>query len=248
MEPLYKCVWMTAGVLTFRLCDRGYDCDRCLVNQALCEGRSFAEGMASATVGARRLVANSPEAAFHLSRHGFYDRNHTWVRVGNGGAVRVGLDDLGRRLLGRVVRVILPEPGSFVHEGEVAWAFMGEAGEVKMLSNVTGRVLSRNEELIAHPELMRGDARKEVWLARLRPARLRTNLERLLYGRRAAAWMHEQVAEVRDRLLEQHAVGAGMAADGGLLDPAVFTGLEVSQRRSLVEAFLLDTGTSRKGR
>jgi glycine cleavage system H protein len=248
MEPLYKCVWMTAGVLTFRLCDRGYDCDGCLVNQALCDSRTSAKNPGHAASALQRFGASGPEAAFHLSRHGFYDRNHTWVRVGSGGAVRVGLDDLGRRLLGRVVRVILPEPGSVVHEGEPAWTFIGEAGEVKMLSSITGRVLSRNESLIAQPELMRGDVRKEVWLARVRPARLRKNLERLLYGRRAATWLHEQVTEVRDRLLEEHAIGAGMAPDGGLLDPALFHELEVSQRRFLVEAFLLDAGTGRKGR
>ncbi len=248
MEPLYKCVWMTAGVLTFRLCDRGYDCDRCLVNQALREGKSSAGSSAVTATGLQRLGATGPEAAFHLSRHGFYDRNHTWARVGNSGAVRLGLDDFGRRLLGRVVRVILPEPGRVVHEGEHAWTFVGEAGEVKIASPVAGRVLSRNEALIARPELMRGDARKEVWLVRVRPARLRKDLERLLYGRRAVAWLHEQVAEVRDRLLEEHAIGAGMAPDGGVLDPALFPELEVSQRRSLVEAFLLDGGAGRKVR
>jgi glycine cleavage system H protein len=247
MEPLYKCIWMTAGVLTFRLCDRGYDCDRCLVNQALREGKSLGKDAVPAAVG-QRLEATGPEATFHLLRHGFYDRNHTWARVGNGGAVRVGLDDFGRRLLGRVVRVILPEPGSVVREGEAAWTFIGEAGEVRLVSSVTGRVLTRNEELITHPEQMRSDARREVWLARIRPARLRKNLERLLFGRRAAAWLHEQVAEVRDRLLEEHAIGAGMAPDGGLLDPALFQSLEVSQRRSLVEAYLLDAGAGRKGR
>ena len=30
-----KCVWMTAGVLTYKLCNRGFDCERCLLHQAL---------------------------------------------------------------------------------------------------------------------------------------------------------------------------------------------------------------------
>ena len=248
MEPLYKCVWMTAGVLTFRLCDRGYDCDRCLVNQALCEGSAPAGRSSRTAAGSETLQAQGSEVAFHLSRHGFYDRNHTWVQVGHGGTVRVGLDDLGRRLLGRVFRVILPEPGGVVREGEPAWTFIGEAGEAGIASPVAGRVLSRNEELIAHPEFLCGETRRELWLARIRPTRLRKSLERLLYGRRASAWLHEQVAEVRDRLLEEHAISAGTAPDGGILDPALFNRLEVSQRRSLVEAFLLSRGPGTKGR
>ena len=32
--PTY-CVWMDAGVVNYKLCDRGFDCDRCPLDQAL---------------------------------------------------------------------------------------------------------------------------------------------------------------------------------------------------------------------
>jgi hypothetical protein len=32
--PMY-CVWMDAGVVNYKLCDRGFDCDRCPLDQAL---------------------------------------------------------------------------------------------------------------------------------------------------------------------------------------------------------------------
>lgn len=35
-EPL-KCIWMLAGVLTYRLCDRQYDCEHCPLDAALRE-------------------------------------------------------------------------------------------------------------------------------------------------------------------------------------------------------------------
>lgn len=248
MEPLYKCVWMTAGVLTFRLCDRGYDCDRCLVNQALCEGKAPAASQARAAADTSGLTGPRPEHSFRLSRHGFYDRNHTWMRVGSGGTVRVGIDDLCRRLLGPVVRVILPRPGGIIRKGAPAWTFVGEAGEVSFNALVAGKVLSRNEELIAHPGLLLGTTRREVWLARIRPARLRKDLKSLLYGRQATAWLHAQLDEVRDRLLEGRAIGVGMAPDGGLLDPAVLDRLEVSERRFLVERFLLGREPGIEGR
>ena len=28
-ESTIPCVWMSAGLLTYRLCDRGYECERC---------------------------------------------------------------------------------------------------------------------------------------------------------------------------------------------------------------------------
>jgi len=36
MAPLpTRCVWMDAGVINYKLCDRLYDCDRCPLDQAL---------------------------------------------------------------------------------------------------------------------------------------------------------------------------------------------------------------------
>ena len=33
--PSIRCVWMDAGVVNYKLCDRGYDCERCPLDQAL---------------------------------------------------------------------------------------------------------------------------------------------------------------------------------------------------------------------
>lgn len=33
--PAIRCVWMDAGVVNYKLCDRGYDCERCPLDQAL---------------------------------------------------------------------------------------------------------------------------------------------------------------------------------------------------------------------
>ncbi len=33
--PTIYCVWMDAGVVNYKLCDRGFDCDRCPLDQAL---------------------------------------------------------------------------------------------------------------------------------------------------------------------------------------------------------------------
>jgi len=33
-----RCVWMTAGVVSYRLCNRAFDCDHCPLDRALREG------------------------------------------------------------------------------------------------------------------------------------------------------------------------------------------------------------------
>ena len=39
-ERVTKCVWMTAGILTYKLCDREMDCEHCLLHRALSENSS----------------------------------------------------------------------------------------------------------------------------------------------------------------------------------------------------------------
>ncbi len=59
-EPL-KCIWMLAGVLTYRLCDREYDCERCPLDAALRETAPF--GGARADLGSRPTVVLGPVMA-----------------------------------------------------------------------------------------------------------------------------------------------------------------------------------------
>lgn len=241
MEPLYKCVWMTAGVLTYRLCDRGYDCDRCLVDLALREGKAPpGEALAAATNGrVAAPVAIEGGRPFRVGTSGFYHPCHLWVRIGDAGAVRVGVDDLARRLLGPVTSVRLPRPGDSLRRDEPAWTIEGPSGSVVLPSPVSGTVMVCNEELHQKPARLTGSGPARSWLARLRPDRLREDLEHLFHGRRAAAWMRSETEKVRNRILAAEAVASGTLPDGGSFEPSVLDRLDVSLRRALIEEILV---------
>jgi len=245
MESLYKCVWMTAGVLNFRLCDREYDCDHCLVDTALREGKTPPTAFAAESV---EPVEVEQAAAFRTSRYGYYHPCHLWARVGSAGTVRVGLDAIASRLLGSVREIRLPQPGTTLHRGQHAWTFVSEIGEVELPSPVTGKVLSRNEDLVLHPETLEEKGHREVSLARIRPTRLREDLEALSYGRRASDWLRRELEKIRGRLLTAHALSTGNLPDGGSLTPAVLDRIDVTLRRALVEEILLEPARRQKGR
>ena len=38
-----RCVWMLAGVVSYRLCNRAFDCDHCPLDRALREGARGAD-------------------------------------------------------------------------------------------------------------------------------------------------------------------------------------------------------------
>jgi glycine cleavage system H lipoate-binding protein len=249
MEPLYKCVWMAAGVLSYRLCDREFDCDRCLVDRALREGGSPLLKDAAMDLAPSASTATAPTVSgLRFSRAGFYHASHLWSRVEGGGTVRIGIDDLARRLLGRVREIRVPQLGTTPRSGQKALSFSGDAGDVDLPMPIGGTIVSRNEELLADPGRLQATPHQEVWLVRTRPSRLQDDLNGLLYGRRVASWLRAEMERVRSRLLAAHAVEVGTLPDGGTLDPAILDRIDSKIRRLLVEDLLLGPTQDQKGR
>lgn len=80
-----QCIWVSAGVLSYHLCDRDFDCDRCPLHQALSpESR-------------RPAVADSD-----WPRNRLYTDRHMWVEQLAGDEVRVGLTSMAAQVLNPV--------------------------------------------------------------------------------------------------------------------------------------------------
>ncbi len=99
-----------------------------------------------------------------------YSKSHEWVRVNDDGTVTVGITDHAQELLGDLVYVEVPEPGSQL-EAEQACAVVES---VKAASDVyaplAGTVVAVNETLADSPEVVNRDAYGDGWIMRLKPA------------------------------------------------------------------------------
>jgi glycine cleavage system H protein len=95
-----------------------------------------------------------------------YTKEHEWVRAEEGRVV-VGITDYAQDQLGDVVFVNLPEPGTEVTAGQP----FGEVESTKSVSDVyspvTGKVVAKNEEVEANPELVNGDPYGTGWLVQI---------------------------------------------------------------------------------
>lgn len=249
MEPLYKCIWMSAGVLSYRLCDREFDCDRCLVDRALREGSAPPPKEAMIEPARIASTAAAPSiSGLRFSRASFYHPSHLWVRVEEGGSVRIGIDDLARRLLGSVEEIAVPPTETQLRLEQKALSFRGEAGTIDLPMPISGTVLARNEDLLADPGKLRRAPHQEVWLVRARPNRLQDDLSGLFYGHRVVAWLREEFEKIRDRILAAQAVEVGSLPDGGSLDASILDSLDPKIRSLLVQDLLLGPTQDQKGR
>jgi glycine cleavage system H protein len=137
---------MTAGLLAYKLCDRALDCEGCPLDAAL-------RGRAGATTATERH-ASRPHRGGALTFPGDrrYARNHLWIQAVEEGVVRVGLDALVARLADAPVALDLPREGELVTRGGPLVTLSGDAGDLRLSSPVTGRVVAVNEPLRHAPD------------------------------------------------------------------------------------------------
>lgn len=206
-----ECVWMLAGVVGYKLCDRECDCEHCPFDIALREGVMTGHLAADRTSLKGQDVAGSP----------FYHPGHVWAHVEDEGLVRVGLDDFGQSLSGRIYSIALPAAGAIVVQDQPCWRITYRAGESDLAAPVAGYVKQLNVKLIKQPSLVNRDPYGECWAMIIEPVHLEQCLKQLYYGQKARATREREVEklyrEVDQLLAEAHAsVGATMQ-DGGAL-------------------------------
>jgi glycine cleavage system H protein len=210
-EEERKCTWMTTGFISYKLCDRNYQCEICPFEQAIKNGES-GEGD----------FQEQEEDWTDVRINGsiFYHPDHCWVKVENPEKVRIGIDDLLTQLITNVKIVILPQVGSATSEGEYCAHIIQSDYILPVISPLSGSVQTVNPRLKKEPELIISDPRGDGWLITIKPNNLESDLKNLLFGRKALSWYRKEEKEIiarTDLMLKYNpqAVGPTMQ-DGGV--------------------------------
>ncbi len=181
----------------------------------------------------RRVLGLGMADGLSWKRHGYYAPGHTWVQSHTAKTLRLGLDDLAQKVLGRVTAITMPKPGTRIAEGEpLAEVICGERRAV-IPSPVSGTIVESNEVVNRHPGVIHHDPYRRGWLVAMEPAN--AAYTRLLFGEPAARWLREESSRLH-RYLEQEL--QLHAADGGeyVAPGALF--LEDAQWHAMVKSFL----------
>jgi glycine cleavage system H protein len=145
---------MSAGLVSFKLCDREGECEGCPFDRAM---RGLATDSGPAFSEPRPLPWSFPE-----DRH--YHAGHAWAKPVAAGRLRLGVDALVARLWNRVSGVILPAGGSRLAPGETA-CWLADGPELLPLpSPVAGTVVARNSAVLAEPGLVASSPYEAGWL------------------------------------------------------------------------------------
>jgi glycine cleavage system H protein len=194
-EEEHKCIWMTTGLISYKLCDKDYQCEICPFDQAIkhdekCEsnfqdlGEDWMEGSPQ----------KDPSAQINGSI--FYHPDHCWVKVEDHEKAKIGIDNLLTQLITDVKMIILPQVGSFASQGECYAYIILEDYILPVISPLSGSIQTVNPRLKKEPELIIDDPRGEGWLLTIRPGNLERDLKNLLFGKKALLWYQREEKEI----------------------------------------------------
>jgi len=128
-----------------------------------------------------RFELNVPAGAF-------ISPQHAWARIELNGAVRIGLDDLVRKIFRQVDAVGLPEPGRKIARGETLFSLTYGDYSLDIPSPISGHVISVNSEHAEHPEWLAIKPFELSWMCRIEPSNLAAELPSLKIGHDAIDW------------------------------------------------------------
>lgn len=149
------CVWMTAGLVAYKLCDREFDCEHCPFDVALQGGPQRSEEQPGEKIRSARWE-------FRDDRR--YHSCHGWVMSLSKTSVRYGVDVFAGRLLDHVTSVVLPPIGNHLLQGRPACWMMDESELIPLCAPITGTVLRRNSEVQQNPSLVTTSPYDDGWL------------------------------------------------------------------------------------
>lgn len=233
-----ECVWMRAGVLSYRLCDRELDCEHCMLDAALRHDRSGES--AAWTQGA---WGPSGYRLFPHDRR--FSAVHTWVLELGRTSFRIGVDALIAWLLSEADSVKVAPVGAVLRRGEPLATLASGKGKLTLTAPVSGKVRAHNEAVRTCPELVVSAPYGAGWLVDLtvEPGQRERQLQPLLSGtdmeQLSRGHLHDFHHRVDAALAGRPSgVGATMA-DGGvpLGDPRSILG--TARYLKLVQELLL---------
>jgi CheY-like chemotaxis protein/glycine cleavage system H lipoate-binding protein len=149
-----------------------------------------------------RFELNVPAGAF-------ISPQHAWARIELNGAVRIGLDDLIRKIFRQVDGVNLPEPGRKIARGETLFSLTYGDYSLDIPSPISGHVISVNSEHAEHPEWLAIKPFELSWMCRVEPSNLAAELPALKIGHDAIDWYQDEL----DRYSQLARNGGADAAD-----------------------------------
>lgn len=133
---------------------------------------------------------------FWLSIGRYYTPDHTWSKIGPDGNVSVGMDDFGQKTAGTITRIRVFSTGHSVEQFKPFGSIETAKWTGPLSSPFSGTIKEVNQQVKADPKMINSDPYGKGWIIKITPAKLDDEINNLLTGESAVAWLKKDIIEI----------------------------------------------------
>jgi len=141
-----------------------------------------------------------------------YHAGHSWLVRERKNVVRVGADEFAAAILGKIERIEMPKPGTWIRQGQNVLSFFRDGLKTEMVSPTEGEVLEINTDLLNNPTSLRQDPYGKGWLISVHVPDEENTSRNLVPKGLIREWMRDAVERL---YAQQPSLAGAVAADGG---------------------------------
>jgi len=123
----------------------------------------------------------------------FVSPEHAWARIEPNGTVRIGPDDMMRKILEQVDHVGLPAVQQNIKKGETLFSLKYGDFSLDVPSPLSGKVTTVNTEHAEHPEWLTIKPFGLSWMCGIEPSNLAAELPDLKIGSDSVSWYQAEI-------------------------------------------------------
>ncbi len=228
-----RCIWMELGIVSYKICDRNFECQTCPLDYGL-RGTRDEYLTSRAEEGQRQPDNSNKEKPASSQKHNAswkqllklkLDQNchihpgHTWIREITPELVKIGIDDMAATTLGTIDEIVLPLEGEKIVRGASCGQIIQFEHIFSIVSPLSGKVVSVNKELANFPDKLILDPLNQGWMLAVEPENLQHDLKYCRSGDTLVSWYLKEYKWFESNLAEgfqQKDANIGMTmADGG---------------------------------
>jgi glycine cleavage system H protein len=179
-----KCVWMTSGIISYKLCSLNFFCEDCAFDRVMHNETvsSNMDGSLTPDLSSAGLSSNRLDGSL------FYHKNHCWIKVINPDEVVIGINGILAKLIYGIRTVVLPKIGDSVTRDQIFSHVLQKKQIVPLTMPINGVITAVNTALEKRPELLRTEFRGKGWLVTIKSDNLEKELRTLTFGSKAMEW------------------------------------------------------------
>ena len=123
----------------------------------------------------------------------FISEGHCWAAIAQDGAVRVGLDDFAKKLIGKIDDIEFPNLGMNIIQGQPLFIIKQGKKSIQFNSPVSGQVAKVNNELGDNIDTLDYSTYEKNWVCIIDADKLDTELSNLKIGKNAVNFYQDEI-------------------------------------------------------